>query len=128
MLFRSPILTNNNLPLKIYCENIVVTFLNFDFLFFILFFFFSLIFFHPYVLFFFSFFFFSSTHVYLLLPLSSVLILFFYLISKTFSSSLSLSLSLSQRSLAENKGWNLRKLRKIQSIDIKCSKKNRTLT
>ena len=32
LFFYSPILTNNNLLLKIYCENIVVTFLNFDFL------------------------------------------------------------------------------------------------
>ena len=36
--FFSPILTNNNLLLKIYCENIMVEFLNQDFLFFILFF------------------------------------------------------------------------------------------
>ena len=38
LFFFSPILTNNNLLLKIYCENIVVKFLNQDFLFFILFF------------------------------------------------------------------------------------------
>ena len=36
--FYSPILVNNNLLFKIYCENIVVTFLNCHFLFFILFF------------------------------------------------------------------------------------------
>ena len=38
LFFYSPILTNNNLLLKIYCENIIVTFLIEDFLFFILFF------------------------------------------------------------------------------------------
>ena len=56
LFFYSPILTNNNLLLKIYCENIVVTFLNYDFLFFILFLL-SLISFHPYVFLFFFFFF-----------------------------------------------------------------------
>ena len=50
--------------LKIYCENIVIKFLNQDFLFFILFFFLSFHF-HPYIhFFFFSFFtFFSPPHV-----------------------------------------------------------------
>ena len=57
LFFYSPILTNNNLLLKIYCENIVVTFLNCHFLFFILFF---LSLFHSY---FFSPGFFSTTHV-----------------------------------------------------------------
>ena len=38
LFFYSPILANNNLLLKIYCENIMVTFLNCHFLFFILFF------------------------------------------------------------------------------------------
>ena len=38
LFFYSSILANNNLLLKIYCENIVVTFLNCHFLFFILFF------------------------------------------------------------------------------------------
>ena len=38
LFFYLPILTNNNLLLKIYYENIVVAFLNQDFLFFILFF------------------------------------------------------------------------------------------
>ena len=38
LFFSSPILANNNLLLKIYCENIMVAFLNCDFLFFILFF------------------------------------------------------------------------------------------
>ena len=65
IIFFSQILTNNNLSLKIYCENIVIAFLNFNFSFFILFFpyfftFFSSIF--PFF-FFFSPIFFSSTHV-----------------------------------------------------------------
>ena len=38
LFFYSLILANNNLLLKVYCENIVVTFLNCHFLFFILFF------------------------------------------------------------------------------------------
>ena len=38
LFFFSPILANNNLLLKIYCENIVVAFRNCHFLFFILFF------------------------------------------------------------------------------------------
>ena len=38
LFFFSPILTEKNLLLKIYCENIVIEFLNQDFLFFILFF------------------------------------------------------------------------------------------
>ena len=51
LFFYSLILTNNNLLLKIYCENIVVTFLNQNFLFFILFLI-SFISFRPYVFFF----------------------------------------------------------------------------
>ena len=35
LFFYSPILANNNLLLKIYCENIVVAFINCHFLFFI---------------------------------------------------------------------------------------------
>ena len=66
-IFFSPILTNNNLPLKMYCENIVTVFLNFNFLFFILCFSYFILFFYPYFLLFFS-----STHV----PL-----LFFFFIS-----------------------------------------------
>ena len=62
LFFYSPILTNNNLLLKIYCENIMVTFLNYNFLFIILFLL-SQPSFHPYI--FFSFFF-SSTHVVLI--------------------------------------------------------------
>ena len=38
LFFYSPILANNNLLLKIYCENLVVASLNWHFLFFILFF------------------------------------------------------------------------------------------
>ena len=64
LFFYLPISTNNNLLLKIYCENIIIMFLNFDFLFLILFSFLSLVFFfHPY-LFFFSCFF-SSTYAHL---------------------------------------------------------------
>ena len=37
LFFYSPILANNNLLLKIYCENIVVTFLNCHFFFFLFF-------------------------------------------------------------------------------------------
>ena len=89
LFFYSPILTNNNLLLKIYYENIVVKFLNQDFLFFILFFFLSFHF-HPYIhvfsFFFFFYFFFSST-----CPLSSVLSLppsfIFFFSSRTFQTS-----------------------------------------
>ena len=56
IIFSSPILANNNLPLKIYCENIVIAFLNFNFLFFILFF--------PFFFIHISFFFFSPPHTY----------------------------------------------------------------
>ena len=73
LFFYSLILTNNNLLLKIYCENIVVTFLNQNFLFFILFLI-SFISFRPYVFFFFLFF--SSTHVVLSLSLPSFYFLF----------------------------------------------------
>ena len=51
LFFYSPILTNNNLLLKIYCENIMVTFLNYNFLFIILFLL-SQPSFHPYFFFF----------------------------------------------------------------------------
>ena len=92
LFFYSSILTNNNLLLKIYCENIVVTFLNF--LFFILFLL-SLISFHPYVfLSFFPFFFLLHTRLslslylpllfFLFLPHSrSALILFFSFFSSS---------------------------------------------
>ena len=68
LFFYSLILTNNTLLLKIYCENIMVIFLNQDFLCFILFLL-SLISFHPYG------FFFSSTHV--VLSLSPLLLFSF---------------------------------------------------
>ena len=69
LFFYSPILTNNNLLLKIYCENIVVTFLKiFYFLYY--FSFLSLHFIHT----FFLFFFFSLLHT-----LSLSLSPFFYL-------------------------------------------------
>ena len=67
IIFFSPILTNNNLSLKIYCENIVIAFLNFNFSFFILFFPYFFTFFFIHISFFFFFFFplfFSSTHTY----------------------------------------------------------------
>ena len=47
LYFYSPILANNNMLLKIYCENIVVEFLNYHFFFFIYYFSF-LSFYHPY--------------------------------------------------------------------------------
>ena len=74
IIFFSQILTNNNLSLKIYCENIVIAFLNFNFSFFILFF--------PYFFTFFSsifpFFFFFSP-LFFLLHTRTVLIIFCFL-------------------------------------------------
>ena len=92
LFFYSPVLANNNLLLKIYCENIVIAFLNCHFLFFILFFLSisSIRFF-----FFFSFFFslvFSPPHTYIH---SSSLLFLFLLDSRSLSSAFSLSLSLS---------------------------------
>ena len=76
LYFYSPILANNNMLLKIYCENIVVEFLNCHFFFYILFF---LSFFLSSIRFFyFSSWFFSTTHVYII-SLSSPL--FFSLLS-----------------------------------------------
>ena len=79
--FYSPIVANNNMLLKIYCENIVVAFLNCNFLFFILF----LSFIHTI--------FFFTTRVYPLLSPSSPFFLyfFFYLILEPLSLSLSFS-------------------------------------
>ena len=99
LLFYSPISTNNTLSLKIYCENIVVMLLNFDFLFLILFSFLSLVsFFHPYIFFLFFFLVFSPPHMYTYPQyLSSLFVwLFVFLfISRTFLPfSLSLSFSL----------------------------------
>ena len=87
LFFYSPILANNNLLLKIYCENIVVTFLNCHFLFFILFF---LSLFHSY--FFFPWFFLHHTCI-PLLSLSTLLFLFL-VHYRSLSSAISLSLSL----------------------------------
>ena len=95
LFFYSQILANNNLSLKIYCENIVVTFLNFDFLFFILFFFFSLIFFHPYVLFFFLLFFLLHTRIPTPIFIFSSYFVFLLDLQNILQLSLSLFLSLS---------------------------------
>ena len=120
LFFYSQISTNNNLSFKIYCENIVVMLLNFDFLFLILF---SFLFFS----FLFSCFF-SSTHEHLppisiftlcltfcfssylqnispLLPLSFVLFLLHTHTHKFLSLNLTQtnSLSYTYRSPAENK-------------------------
>ena len=86
LFFYSPILTNNNLLLKIYCENIVATFLKiFSSLYY--FSFLSLHFIHMFFFFFFSFFFL----VFLLHTLSLSLSPLFYLIclphSRTFQAS-----------------------------------------
>ena len=90
LFFYSSILANNNLLLKIYCENIVVAFLNCIFPFFL-----SII--HTFPLFFLFLFswFFSTTHVYPLSPSSPFCFLYFPLHSPTslplsFCSSLSL--------------------------------------
>ena len=69
LYFYLPILANNNMLLKIYCENIVVEFLNCHFFFYILFF---LSFFLSSIRFFyFSSWFFSTTHVYPYIPILS---------------------------------------------------------
>ena len=89
IFFYSLILANNNLLLKIYCENIVVAFLNCHFLFFILFFLsISSIrtFFFLFLFLFFSFFF-SPPHMYT--HFSSLIFLFLFLLdSRIFSNSL----------------------------------------
>ena len=95
LYFYSPILANNNMLLKIYCENIIVEFLNcpFFFLYIIFPFFLSII--HT---FFFSFFFsldFSPPHTYTHISLSSPLFFLYFPLSRT-SLSLSFSSSLSQ--------------------------------
>ena len=76
IIFFSAILTNNNLPLKIYCENIVTVFLNFSFLFFILCF--------PYFILFFIhiFFFFPS---FFLLHTRTLNFFFLYFLLSSFS-------------------------------------------
>ena len=110
LFFYSPILTNNNLLLKIYCENIVIEFLNCHFLFFILFF---LYFIHTFVFFFFLFFFsrFSPphmyTHSYLYSPFFFLLLFLFLLDSRTsFSLSFSNSLSFFYQFGAEGAAWH----------------------
>ena len=101
LFFYSSISTNNNLSLKIYCENIIVMLLNFDFLFLILFSFLSLVFFfHPYVFFFLFFFLvFSPPHTNTYPQYLSSLFVWlfvFLVISRTFLPfSLSLSFSFS---------------------------------
>ena len=100
LFFYSPISTNNNLSLKIYCENIVVMLLNFDFLFLILFSFLSLVCFSS-IHFFFLFYFlvFSPPHTNTYPPYLSSLFVWlfvFLVISRTFLPfSLSLSFSFS---------------------------------
>ena len=91
LFFYSPVLANNNLLLKIYCENIVIAFLNCHFLFFILFFLsISSIRFFFFFSFFFLLFFLHHTHIptlapffffsYLIPDLCLSLFFFFYLI------------------------------------------------
>ena len=99
LFFYSPISTNNNLSLKIYCENIVVMLLNFDFLFLILFSFLSLVCFSSIHFFFFSIFLFFLLHTRTPTPhiyLHSLFdFLFFQLSPEHFSPSPSLFRSLS---------------------------------
>ena len=71
--FFSLVLASNNPPLKIYCENIIIAFLNFNFLLFILFFSLSLFLASTRLFIFFFLFFFSSTHVFFIFSLSSLL-------------------------------------------------------
>ena len=61
--FFSLVLASNNLPLKIYCENIIVSFLSFNFLF-LFYLSLYLFFFHPHVYLYFFFLFFSPPHMY----------------------------------------------------------------
>ena len=92
LYFYSPILTNNNMLLKIYCENIVVEFLNCHFFFFYILFFLS--FFLSIIhTFFFSSWFFSTTHVYPYIPFLSLFFLHFPLSRTSLSLSFSISLS-----------------------------------
>ena len=99
LFFYSPILSNNNLLLKIYCENIIIAFLNCNFVFFILFFpsqhLDTFLLLYSFFFFFFSLCFFSTTHVSHSFPLSTFFFFFFYIIPYHFCSSLSLSLSFS---------------------------------
>ena len=90
LYFYSLILTNNNILLKIYCENIIIAFLNWYFLFFILFFLSFLKKFHSSSFFFFFPSYFSPSHTYTHISPSSLFLLYFPLDSRT---SLSLSFS-----------------------------------
>ena len=95
LFFYSPILANNNMLLKIYCENIVVAFLNCHFLFFILFF---ISFIHMFLSFFFLSSFLHHTRIPLLPPSSPFFFyffLFFYQIPKPLSLFLPPALSFS---------------------------------
>ena len=65
----SLVLTSNNPPLKIYCKNIIVTFLSFNFLFFILFFSLSLFLLSTHLFIFFSSFFLLHTCILYLLSI-----------------------------------------------------------
>ena len=91
LYFYLPILANNNMLLKIYCENIVVAFLNCHFLFFILFF---LSFIHTFLFFFLLFF---LHHMRIPTPISILsffsLLLFLFLLDSRTSLSLSRSFS-----------------------------------
>ena len=93
LYFYSPILANNNMLLKIYCESIVIEFLNCHFFFFIYYFSF-LSFFLSSIHFFFPLDF-SPPHTYTHISLSSPFFFLYFPLSRTFLS-LSFSSSLSQ--------------------------------
>ena len=82
-IFFSSVLVSNNPPLKIYYENIVVAFLNFNFLFFILIFPYLFFFFIHMFLFFFFFPLFFSFFLYYTFPLSLSSLFFFLFFSST---------------------------------------------
>ena len=105
LFFYSPILANNNPSLTIYCKNIVITFHNFDFLFFILFFLFLFIFFiNTFLLLSFFFFLFSLVffplHTYTHSPLYLQLFHFCFCFSTSLHNTQQLSLFLSLLSLS----------------------------
>ena len=112
--FYSPILANNNMLLKIYCENIVVEFINCHFFLYIIFpFFLSII--HTFLFFFFFSWFFSTIHVYPYIPFLSLFFLHLPLsrtsLSLSFSSSLStFFFSNTLSSFLCNKKWQLKML------------------
>ena len=89
------VLVSNNLPLKIYCENIILSFLSFNFLFFILSFSLSLFLSSTRLFILFFPLFFSSTHVFFTFSLSSLLtFLYAFHLHQTTICLLSFSLSL----------------------------------